>query len=46
DDEAGTDEPGAPDDTSDDEAPGFGPIAAIVALLAATLLGRARAGNG
>ncbi|OYR42118.1 hypothetical protein DJ82_03500 [Halorubrum sp. Ib24] len=46
DDGTGADEPGAPDDTSDDEAPGFRPIAAIVALLAATLLGRARAGNG
>jgi len=43
---AGTDEHGAPDDTSDDEAPGFGPIAGMVALLAATLLGRVCAGNG
>ena len=46
DDGAVTDEPAAPDDTSEDEAPGFGPIAGVAALLAATLLGRLRAGNG
>ncbi|WP_144797840.1 S8 family serine peptidase [Halorubrum depositum] len=46
DDGAGADEAGASGDTSDDEAPGFGPVTGIAALLAATLFGRLRAGNG